>query len=381
MRSAARALYASAILATITTVAAACPATASPVLNYPTGDSTAQHAIFKGIRAGINAATPGSELRLLNPAMSWAVERPLVRAADRGVKVRVIMAGHAPGYPGLTPAGQALADQLGYDTSASSWVRVCAHSCNAPSRGIMHAKMLLTSAPRLTLLTSVDLLSPLSASEFDQAYRTTAPDVYRHEKHWFATLVDQRAQSFPRDLHGNGLVLSNFPRPESTPEDNWYSQALTPIQCQDARGKSTDTSVWLLTSLWSPMLTPLAHQVVQKSQDGCDVRVILNKLRTPREIVQILTDGGVPFRYSNTGRYHSHVKEIAVRGVYGGRRISTVLSGTLNPSISEMRYCDEAMVRVTSPSVYDAFVRQAGEIWKLGGTAPLPRDRKVRVTR
>jgi hypothetical protein len=357
---------------------------AGPVLNYPTGTATEQQAIFHSMLVTINAADQGSILRIANPAMSWTVERALEAAHARGVKVRVILAGHAPKHEGLTDAGQRLVTLLGTNVNSGSFVRVCTNSCNNPgTRSIMHTKMLLASSAGghpVTILTSVDLLTPLALKEWDNAIWSSDPDVFAHQRDWFNTMLDPYADFFPKDFTTGATTISNFPRPGSTLYSNYYTQSLAPVVCR-RHGHATGTTVHLITSLWSPLLKPLAWRMVHMVKRGCTVRVILNRLRTPRNIVRILTDNHVPFRYSNSGIYHSHVKEIAVRGIYGTTRRSVVVSGTLNPSILEMKNCDESMFRITSDSVYDSFNSQFQAIWRTGNTTPLPASRSVIVTR
>jgi hypothetical protein len=122
--------------------------------------------------------------------------------------------------------------------------------------------------------------------------------------------------------------------------------------------------------------------MVHLVHSGCHVKVILNKYKTARNIVRILTNNHVPFRYSNTATYHSHVKEIAVRGWYNDHWVSTVASGSTNPSITEMKYFDDNMVRIqNNDGAYDAFNAQFQAIWRLGNTTPLPAGKTVSVLR
>ena len=354
---------------------------AEPLLNYPPGSPPAQRVILDATLRTIDAAPAGSVLRIANPTYSWPVTHALVAAHNRGVSVRAVVWGGGVQHSGIRPPVQRLMDRLGADA------HVCYHGCNAPGGG-MHVKTLLASdigGHPVTQITSLDLFVGLATKEWDAGHSSTSLALYRGEVRWFDSMLDSR-RTTPRPYVADGMAVTNFPQPSSTVTRNWYTRTLAPVGCKPPRHARLvpfgRTHVRVATSLWSPLMRPMAYRLVTLHRQGCNVRAILNRVKTPRSIVRILRRGHVSYRYSNTPVYHSHVKEVAVDGWYGGRWVHTVAVGSTNPSIVELRNDDDNMIRLlNAPAAAAVFARQFDTIWRLGNTRPLPAGRQAVIVK
>lgn len=97
-----------------------------PVFNNPAGTSSEQNAILSHVGALTNGATAGSTIRIAMDVFgsNWLAQQ-LVAANDRGVSVQVIVDDTTKKDPEGAGAYAILAQGLGTNPTASSWVLAC----------------------------------------------------------------------------------------------------------------------------------------------------------------------------------------------------------------------------------------------------------------
>jgi phosphatidylserine/phosphatidylglycerophosphate/cardiolipin synthase-like enzyme len=103
-----------------------------PLFNKPTGTTSQQNAILSHVGALTNGATSGSRIRIAMYVFgsNWLAEQ-LVAAKDRGVSVQVIVDDATRKHREGAGAYQILAQGLGTNPAAPSWVLACRpdHAC------------------------------------------------------------------------------------------------------------------------------------------------------------------------------------------------------------------------------------------------------------
>lgn len=356
-------------------------AQADVYVNNPHGTHNQQQIIYDKMIQEIDATKAGATIMIQNPTMDKAEADSAIRADARGVHVQAVLAAHGPGHTGLTRSGEKLVKALGTNVHDGSFVHVCEHGCNAANRSsIMHAKNLYISKVHghpLTMITSADLVPRRGNNVWNTAYSTTSPKIFAHEHHTFRTLLDTKPQGFEGGFNSGNIEVTDFPQPKSTPKDNYFTRLLQPVECR-RNNHSTNTHVELATYIFSKYMKPVAWKMVKLHRQGCDTKMILYSPATPPSIIHILKKNHVPYRFSDHNGVWMHDKVVAIRGLYSGRRVSTVASGSLNVSIQAMKQFDETMIRVkNSKHVYNAYMKQLTDAWHRGVAKPQRGAHKV----
>jgi endonuclease/exonuclease/phosphatase family metal-dependent hydrolase len=101
------------------------PSQSRVVTNDPNGDATSQRAAVTAVVHGIKAAEPGSVVAVATTRLGLPrIARQLKRAADRGVRVHVVVAGDR-----ATAAERRISRHLAALGDAHNWLERCVSSC------------------------------------------------------------------------------------------------------------------------------------------------------------------------------------------------------------------------------------------------------------
>lgn len=303
----------------------------------------------------IDSALPGSSIRVAVFSFTRApMSAALLRAAARGVDVRVVVDGDAPNISGSEIA----ALQIGLGAS-----RV--HICDSPGTacvgsGIMHHKTFLFSAladgrrqvvvqashnPTAAQLTMHNnaLIVHGDAALF-AAYRQTFDDLERDvEIPNYYRIVDgdlgTRAYFFPR-LGGGDTVVSIL--------DN--------IACDSA------ARIRVAMAFFTDARLEVAQALAARANEGCDVRVVAGDDAIPvgGSVSNALTAAGVELtRYPpRGGGWSLHSKYLLIDARYSGSaaRRGLVFTGSHNWTGPALTVNDETLLRVEDEGVFNAYL-------------------------
>lgn len=353
-----------------------------PVFNDPTStDPARQNAIRDRVRAFIAAADPGSTIRMAMYHL-WdnTVAQDLAAARTaRGVNVQVVLDETTVSDPAGNPASyDTLKAALGTDIAQSSYVTLCAkgRSClGSSASGINHNKFLLFSSLGGGTVTQavLQLTSNLTPSNHSRYWNSSVafagnPTLYSAYTSYFAELATQDRANWSYTYAGAGdYKVYFFPRAGTTDDTDTVVNALDNVGCT-----WTDSTGTHRTAIRAAMLKITRQAVADKlralAAAGCTVDIVYSETdsgtwnalhgqtRLTTRCYQHDHDGdaGTPNRIV-------HSKNLMIDGMYAGARDKLVFTGSHNWSGPALRDNDETMLRITTPTVYDAFVTNFGQ--------------------
>ncbi|WP_236242194.1 phospholipase D-like domain-containing protein [Streptomyces sp. CC228A] len=359
-----------------TAVAAGAAEAAAPpmgtLFNNPTSsDPAQQNAIRNQVRALIAAADTGSTIRMaLYHFWDNTIAQDLASAhTARGVNVRVVLDSTTLDHPS---AYNTLKSALGTDTRLGSYVMLCrtGTSClGSTGKGINHNKFLLFSslgggAARQVVFQTTSNLTPSNYSRFWNSAVSVAgnTELYTAYTSYFGELAQQDRANWKYTYANAGAYkVYFFPRAGSTTGTDTVVNALDNVRCtwSDANGTHR-------TAIRVAMLKITRQAVADKLRSlaaaGCTVDIVYSETDTgtwnalhgqPRLTTRCYQhdDDANPA----TPNRIVHSKNMMIDGMYAGARHKLVFTGSHNWSGPALRDNDEAMLRITTPSVYDAF--------------------------
>ncbi|MFJ8669844.1 phospholipase D-like domain-containing protein [Streptomyces sp. NPDC093600] len=354
-----------------------------PVFNDPTSaDPARQNAIRNRVREFIAAADSGSTIRMAMYHL-WdnTVAQDLSNAhSARGVDVQVVLDESTVSDPAGNPDSyHTLKAALGTDITRSSYVTLCAkgRSClGSSTSGINHNKFLLFSSVGGGAVTQavLQLTSNLTPSNYSRYWNSSVgfagnSTLYAAYTSYFTKLAKQDRVNWDYTYAGAGdYKVYFFPRAEATGGTDTVVNALDNVGCT-----WSDSSGTHRTAIRVAMLKITRQAVADKlralAAAGCTVDIVYSETdtgtwnalhgqtRLATRCYQHDHDGdtGTPNRIV-------HSKNLMIDGMYAGARERLVFTGSHNWSGPALRDNDEAMLRITTPSVYDAFVTNFDQV-------------------
>ncbi|WP_336207262.1 phospholipase D-like domain-containing protein [Nonomuraea sp. LPB2021202275-12-8] len=326
-------------------------------------------AIVRRICALVKQTPPGARIQVAHFVMSgtagseFAAE--LVKAHQRGVQVQVILDGDTRGG---TVAAQ-LADGLGTDTSAASWLHVCT---GPPSGGTaacigdkgQHNKFYLFSrtgrASDVVVQSSANLTDLNSTTYWNNAVVLPGNKrLYRAYEGYFKDLAAERKNlDYYRVVNtgssGGSVRAHFFPKAGTDATTDPIVDYLGKVSCKGGR-----TTIRVGMSEWDTYRIAIPQKLTALAAEGCTVKVVYGIMDD--EVKQVLqaeprvelrtlgTGGGLP------GRVHS--KYLLVEGSYDGdRHAHWVFTGSHNYNETSLRRNDETLLRLNDQTVYRQYV-------------------------
>lgn len=341
-----------------------------PVFNRPTGTTADQQAIRDQVRSVIGSADSGSVVRLAMYHL-WddTIASDLVAAKNRGVSVRVVLDHSTLEYPS---SYDTLKSALGTNTSVSSWVTLCASgsSCLGPAgTGINHNKFLLASSVSGGTLTNVvvQLTSNLTPSNYSRYWNSSLTvagniDLYDGYTGYFSKLAAQNRSAWSYTYGNAGdYKYYFFPRSGDDASTDTVVNALDNVTC-----RWSDTAGSHRTTIHAAMLKITRQAVADKLRQlagaGCQIDLVYSETDAGTWSALHGVSGITNRCYQHdddgdaaTPRRIVHSKNVLIDGMYAGSAQKVMWTGSHNWSGPALRNNDEAMLRVTNASVYDAF--------------------------
>lgn len=340
--------------------------------NDPTGAVAEQYALIEQINAAVDAAAPGSVIRLAAYSFSLeSVASRLTAAHRHGVGVQVVVDDHAGRWG---PVRQ-LEDALGTDTTAGSFVKVCHASCRG-GRGNQHSKFVLLSATGglrdVVMVGSMNFTGYSSQRQWNDLYTVAGEeDLYWEMAEVFGRFVEDRPQhTLVLPPAGDGFETEVAPIRDYRAAEDPVLKRLDAVHCDgvtQGAGRDGHTVVRIALHAWNgDRGVRLAHRVADLQGSGCDLKVLYGVGVGP-QIKNILRRAGVPATSSAVDGRLTHQKLMVVSGHFGAEtHADYVWTGSHNWSDRSLRN-DEVTLRVPGADTVHAYLGNFDKIWALAG--------------
>lgn len=317
-------------------------------------DDTRDLTIENALVSLIDAATPGSQVRVAIYSFTRGPpSAALLRAAQRGVDVRVVVDGDAPSTLGSEVA--TLQAGLGVAN---------VHVCDPPGTacvgsGIMHHKTFLFSAladgSRDVVVQASHNLTNTQLSMHNNAVvvRGDAALYAAYRQTWDDLFADVEVPDYYRiDDGALATRVYFFPRP--TGGDTSVS-ILGNVTCDGT------ARIRVAMAFFTDARLEVAQALAARKQEGCDVQVVAGDADIPlgAQVASTLQAAGVPVvRYpSRGGGWSLHSKYVVIDATYAGsvghRRL--VFTGSHNWTGPALTINDETLLRVEDDAVAAAY--------------------------
>jgi len=301
----------------------------------------------------IDAALPGSRVRVaIYTFTRTGPADALVRAAARGVDVRVVLDGGADG------AGSELGTlRTGL---GSGNVRLCdAPGTACVGSGIMHHKTFLFSAladgsMNVVLQASHNLSTPQLARHNNALLiRGDAALFAAYERTWNDLFADVEIPDYYRLMDGDlATRVYFFPRPGG---GDTSVSILDNITCDGT------ARIRVAMAFFTDARIEVAQALARRAREGCNVQVIAGDDEIPlgTSVESTLTGAGVRlFKYPLRSGWALHSKYLLIDATYAGsaahRRL--VFTGSHNWTGPALTINDETILRVENDAVFDAYL-------------------------
>lgn len=333
----------------------AAPPTFETVFSHRADDDARSTAVEDRIVSLIDMAVPGSRIRVAIYSFTrGAPSDALVRAAGRGVDVRIVLDGDADALLGSEV--DTLVDGLGAAN---------VHVCDAPGSacvgsGIMHHKTFLFSelsdGSRNVLLQASHNLTTTQLSMHNNAVivRGDAALFAAYERTWADLFADVEMPDYYRIDDGDlATRVYFFPRP--TGGDTSVSILDNVICDRTAR-------IRVAMAFFTNARREVADALAARAREGCDVRVVAGDAEIPlgSTVASTLTGAGVQLtRYPERGggwSLHSKYMVIDARYADSVEHRRLVFTGSHNWTGPALTENDETQLRVEDDGVFDAFM-------------------------
>jgi hypothetical protein len=325
-----------------------------------------RYKIRKPMLRTINSTPRGATIRWMVFSFGdWAIERALVRARNRGVSVQVL--GNYKNRETWAPWRQLQASlgtrksRKGQDPERISWARQCVRSCRGWG-GNLHMKLYLFS--QVSTVTNVVMYGSWNptwvANQRQWNHLDTRWDAATYQQ--YLTIFHQAKRDKPYGYahwSSGGMEHMVFPRPSTKAGNDPLARELSKISCvipPDGNGATHATVVRIGMYVFGGARgTWMAKRIRSLWNHGCNVSIVygfassraLSILYSPSGRGRIpmkqamKVENGKPYRYL-------HDKYVAVRGMYDGKYVNVVWSGSTN--FSNLGFsADDLTVRTITP--------------------------------
>jgi len=310
--------------------------------------------------AMIDGAPARSRIRVTTMSFtSGTFASALVRAAARGVRVRVLTAG-------MARDDQAFLDtRSGFARHRSSRSRIKAVKLSARGRNVVGGKKTVFHQKSFTFSRTLgrrDVTVISSANLTDEARDNQWTDSYAFVDN--SAIFGEMNRVFAQQWADRPL---RRPFRQFTPAGGsaqltfgpWNSASMPDPVLRRIRSvpAASSTTIRVANSSWhGPRGLRLARALARKANAGAKVFVLVGR-PFGRDVRRALRRAGVTFLRGHVpGAQYHHVKFMTARFVRNGRTMTRVWAGSENWSDSS-RFSDELVYRVSAGSTHGAYVR------------------------
>jgi hypothetical protein len=372
-----------------------------PVFNNPLGKPSAQLAIVNRIIKAINHTPRGAVIRMSVYSFDRAdVLHALKKARKRGAFVQVIV-----NKAVMSNGVKSLQKRLGKNPRKPNFVVACDGRCRAKgSGGNMHAKVYTFSrtggAQYLVITGSGNLTSKGVYRQWNDSYAVANDkQLYDTWNVMFGQMARQKLTTarrlsyttttggytygFQRALaaQGNQVATSQTSLARYRPKNDAAWRRISQVSCAAPKGFGAGGRTVIriaMYGMYGARGEGLAKALVRKKKQGCDVAVIMSV--PGGHTYKLMERAGIPLRsgdwmfaeriaaqedgISGFGpRFYSHLKFVAVDGMYAGQPTKSVWTGSEN--WDSMSFTNEEVVlTINDASVYRTYVDKWNGMWK-----------------
>ena len=370
------------------------------VFNDPLGKPSKQKAIVNRLIAAINHAKKHSVIRIAVYSFDRGdVLYAIKKARKRGVNVQVIVNKDV-----ISNGVLALQKKLGKNPNRRNFVVACNGRCRKKGDGgNMHAKVYAFSrtggARYLVITGSGNMTSKGVYRQWNDSYAVandkrlfdTWSSMFNQMAHQrrtsarqlsYTTTTRGYSATFSRALAGqNNQVASSqtaLNKYRASADAAW--RRIQRVSCTPPKGYGKDGHTAIRIAMYGMFKTrgeALAKALVRKKQQGCDIAVIMSV--PGGHTYKLMEKAGIPLRsadwmfaeriaeeedgISGFGpRFYSHLKFMAINGVYAGKPTKTVWTGSENWDTLSFAN-EEVVLTINDASVYRAYVDHWNSMW------------------
>ena len=349
---------------------------AGALFNNPLGTQAQQRRLFRHMIRTIRSVPPRGTIRIAVFSFAdQATSRALIAAYRRGVRVRLIFAGHK-----VYPPMERVRREIGSDISERSFVVLCDSSCRGVA-GQMHAKFFAFSragkARHITMVGSNNLTKFNAEQQWSDLYtETNNEDYFKAFKGWFGQLkrdIPVASTFIRKELPGHRVSITPIDLAQTTDP---LLDAMESVRCEVTMGELdpesltpevvVPTRVLISTHAWNGTRgVSLARRVVELNQAGCAVQVFYG-VGLGGAVSAILTNNAVPMSGGVTPGVNTHQKLLIVSGAIDGSLATTrVVTGSHNWSTRALGR-DDVIVEISEESVGLQYVSAFDRMWRKG---------------
>jgi len=320
------------LAATLLAVLSPSPASAytpqdGAIFNNPWGKFPAKERLLTKIASTIDAAQPGSTIRIAAYSNDRKdITDALIAAHRRGVHVQVLLNGNWTSRQ--TTRMQRV---LGKNVDKRHFLRICQRSCRGKT-GNLHSKFFLFTdigtAQNVVMFGSVNLTGFGARTQWNDLFTATDRKVLHNRlRDVFASMKRDvpRKRPFINTAVGD-YDITVYPRYKNTEANDPVMNRLKRIRCQGAEGGTGiggRTMIWVNMYGWNGTRgVYLAKKVADLSRHGCDIKVLQSD--AGGRVVQILARNGVLIKSPDFDRndngttdMFTHAKYMIAGGRYG----------------------------------------------------------------
>ena len=356
------------------TQAAKAPAPFTPkngtIFNNPRGSNAAAERINDVLDKTIDAAPPGSTIRMAMYLFNVdTTATKLIRAHQRGVNVKI-----------LIDDGERRADivrvrrALGTNKKARSFVAKCKRSCMSNTTSVMHSKFYLFSqagsARTVSMFGSANPYKGNIYNSWNDAHTVVGNKaIYTALYKYFNNMLkDKTNLNYYRTASSGKYKLYFFPRKRGVT----ILEVLKGVRCTGVKkgyGSGGRTVIRIGQWGWTAPRADIARQLSALQGRGCKVEVIINKARTSRKVFAPLLrntrygkvkiyDAWYDGNNNGVAGLYVHHKVLAINGRwFSSKGTKIVYTGSQNYTEEGNRVNDELIVRIRDNSTYTRYVK------------------------
>ncbi|GLY80356.1 phospholipase D-like domain-containing protein [Actinoallomurus iriomotensis] len=342
---------------------------AGPVFNDPEGDTAAQYAIVRQIETNIDTAPAGSVIRAAFYSINLSdFADKLIAAHKRGVYVQVLMDQHAQ-----NSTWSRLVSALGKKVStasAASYAAVCYGGCvahhytNGAPSAFLHTKFFLFSGggTRAVTVSSANPTDTQAEVAYNNSYTVVGNTGLYNA--YVKTFTDMAKGATGKYKPGYYWTYGSNPKAYYWPKASGGSDTVLGMLQLVTCSKTYPSQVRVAMFEWTDNRLPLAKQLVSMASKGCKVTVAYTKAQVSSTVRSTLANSKIDVRDTTHGKdadgyaeHYTHDKYLLIDGRYSGASgQKIVLTGSANYTANSLYHNDESDVKVTSSTVYAAYL-------------------------
>ncbi|WP_308287357.1 phospholipase D-like domain-containing protein [Actinomadura parmotrematis] len=340
--------------------------------NKPGGTTAQAGAIDLYLKKLIRNSPKGSEIDVaLFRLQTQGMAKELVRAKDRGVKVRIVLDSDSLNYRRYIY--DYLKQHLGTSTAKPSWILLCGtnRGCIAPAvaghwsknHNKFYAFSHTYDSRKVVVQTSGNATGGMY-NQYNDAY-TAVGNLYDYYRTYFYDLAKRKPNAnYWRTRTSGNRSVSYFPKASGDP----IVDILRGVGCTGG------TRIRLSSGMFTR--SGVAGELARLDNAGCDVKAVSGSLgeSAVKKLTGSAVHGGPEVHYFPGSGVQAHSKYLLIDGSYQGRKRKLVYTGSHSYTTEALRYNDESMLTIDDRATFDAYAANFATVFAAarGRLSPSP---------